>query len=281
MHGNVTYCFPKLTIARNAPLNSETTDKTAAVTVLFEYPLQENIRTFMRLEYLFKQFRRNLLASNADNHFYCLKVLFEILEILERGDSRSELIKELSRLLDYFRALEANPDVDSSKLANFLKQIKQLHQWIHAYVGKFGDSLRRSPFVVAVKQRTNIPGGSCQFDCPELHLFLSRPHKQRQNQLITMVEDIKGVETSVEVILRLIRDTGQWSQQKAPMGSFMIETTDRAFKLLRIKTTIDREIFPEFSCGKHRSSVHFMAFNEQHKKMPIQTEIEFELACCF
>lgn len=262
-------------------MNSQSTENTAAKTVLYEYPLQENIRTFMRLEYLFKQFRRNLLASNGDNHFYCLKVLFEILEILERGDSRSELIKELSRLLEYFKTLSANPDVDSSKLANFLKQIKQLHQWIHAYVGKFGDSLRKSSFVVAVKQRTNIPGGSCQFDCPDLHIFLNRPHQLRQNQLNQMVEDIKGIETSVEVILRLIRDTGQWSQQKAPMGSFMLETTDRTFKLLRIKTSMEGEIFPEFSCGKHRSSVHFMTFNEFHKKIPAQTEIEFELACCF
>ncbi len=267
-------------LARKANLTIETPEQPQAVTLLFEYPLQENIRTFMRIEYLFKQFRRNLLSSNVDNHFYCLKVLFEILEILERGDSRSELIKELTRLLEYFKTLEANPEVDSSKLQNFLKQIKQLHQWIHSYVGKFGDSLRKSPFIVAVKQRTNIPGGSCQFDCPDLHLFLNRNHNQRQQQLTSMVEDIKGVETSVEVILRLIRDNGQWTEQRAPMGSFMIETTDRPFKLLRIKTKMEGEIFPEFSCGKHRSSVHFMTFNEHHKKMPVNSEITFQLACC-
>jgi cell division protein ZapD len=256
-------------------------ENSIAQTVLFEYPLQENIRTFMRLEYLFKQFRRNQLSSNLDNHSYCLKILFEILDILERGDSRSELIKELSRLLEYFKALQANPEVDNSKLENFLKQIKQLHQWIHAYVGKFGESIRKSAFITAVKQRTNIPGGSCQFDCPELHLFLNRNHSQRQQQLNAMVEDIKGVETSVEVILRLIRDTGQWTQQTAPMGSFMIETTERSYKLLRIKTKVEIELFPEFSCGRHRSSVHFMAFNQYHKKMPVNSKIEFELACCF
>lgn len=273
-------CFQSITIARKAELNNEITENTTSMTVLFEYPLQENIRTFMRLEYLFKQFRRNLISSNVDNHFYSLKILFEILEILERGDSRSELIKELSRLLDYFKALEANPDVDSAKLANFLKKINQLHQWIHSYVGKFGDTLRKSPFIVAVKQRTNIPGGSSQFDCPDLHLFLNRSHKLRQNQLNSMVEDIKGVETSVEVILRLIRDSSQWTSQKAPMGSFMIETSGLAFKLLRIKTKMEGEIFPEFSCGKHRSSIHFMTFNQQHKKTPIQSAVQFELACC-
>jgi len=255
-------------------------EKNLPISVLFEYPLLENIRSFLRLEYLFKQYQRNLLSSNSDNHFYCLKLLFEILEILERGDTRSELIKELSRLLDYFQALEENPKVDSSKLANFLKQVKQLHQWIHGYQGKFGDSTRKNPFIMAVKQRTNIPGGSCQFDCPDLHLFLNRSHSQRQLELSQYISDIKGVETSVEVILRLIRENGQWSGQKAPMGSFMIDTSQQVFKLLRIRASFAEEIFPEFSCGKHRSSVHFMTFNAQHKKTPVNSEIEFELACC-
>ncbi|MBV1909664.1 MAG: cell division protein ZapD [Kangiellaceae bacterium] len=258
-----------------------TDDKNIQLTpVLFEYPLQENVRGFLRLEYLFKQYHRNLLSSNQDNHCYCLRVLFEILEILERGDTRSELIKELIRLLDYFQALKDNPDVDSSKLDNFLTQVKQLHQWVNNYQGKFGETIRTNPFLMTVKQRTNIPGGSSQFDCPELHLFLKRAHSKRQQQLNEIISDIKGVETSVEVILRLIRESGTWSAQKAPMGSFMIETSHRAIRLLRIKATFGIEVFPEFSCGKHRSSVHFMSFNSVHKKMPVNSEVEFELACC-
>lgn len=261
-------------------MTTENSKETSLIPVFFEYPLHENIRGFLRLEYLFKKFQRNLLSSNKDNHHYCLKVLFEILEILERGDTRSELIKELTRLLDYFQTLEANPEVDSSKLANFLKQIKQLHLWIHGYHGKFGDSIRQSPFIMTVKQRASIPGGSCQFDCPDLYLFLNRPHEQRQQSLTQFISDIKGVETSVEVILRLIRDTSQWNQQTAPMGSFMIETSQQSFKLLRVKAKFETEIFPEFSGGKHRCSVHFMHFNSHHKKVPVNSLIEFELACC-
>ena len=261
-------------------MNEAKAENKQFVPVLFEYPQQENIRSFLRLEYLFKQYQRNCLSSNKDNHFYSLKILFEILDILERGDTRSELIKELTRLLDYFQALEVNPEVDTSKLANFLKQIKQLHQWIHGYHGKFGDSTRKNPFIVAVKQRTNIPGGCCQFDCPDLHLFLNRPFDQRQQLLTELVSDIKGVETSIEVILRLIRESGQWSQQNAPLGSFLLDTSQKSYRLLRVRLSVEKAIFPEFSCGKHRSSIHFKVFNEQHKKMPINSELEFELACC-
>ena len=256
-------------------------DKNNKDSLLFEYPQQENIRSYLRLESLFKQFQRNQLASNQDNHFHALKILFEILEILERGDTRSELIKELSRLVEYFQALEANPQVDSSKLINFLKQIQALNQWVNRYKGKFGDSIRKHPFIETVRNRAVIPGGLCQFDCPELHVFLNNPHTNRQQMLTEWMDDIKGVETSIEVILRLIRDTSQWSTQRAPLGSFMLETTDQPFKLLRIRKLAATNIFPEFSCGKHRSSIHFMTFNHCQKKMPANSEIEFELACCY
>jgi len=248
--------------------------------LLFEYPLHENIRSYLRLESLFKLFHRNLKSSNKDNHFHALKILLELLEILARGDIRAVLIKELSRLMHYFQALSANPDVDSSKLSNFLQQVKQLHQWTHNYQGKFGESIRNHPFIASVKHRSSVPGGSCSFDCPDLHLFLNRSAELRKTELSHWISDIKGIETSVNVILRLIRDSGQWCPEEAPLGSFMLETSDQSLKLIRIKGVDKEDTFPEFSCGKHRSSIHFMTFNKQHKKSPLNAAIKFELACC-
>jgi len=234
----------------------------------------------LRLEYLFKQFQRNQLASNQDSHLHALHILFEILEILERGDTRSELIKELSRLLNYFQTLEANPEVDTSKLSHFLKQVKQLHQWAHHYPGKFGDPIRKNPFIMSVRQRSTIPGGSCQLDSPDLYLFINKPYDTRQAALNNWLSDIKGVETSIDVILRLIRESGQWVEKTAPMGSFMLETTQFQFKLLRIKPVEQLDIFPDFSCGKHRSNIHFMRYNNYHKKIPLTTSVKFNLSCC-
>ena len=248
--------------------------------VIFEYPLQENIRSFLKLESLFAQIRRNIQVDNCDNHLHALKLLFEILEILERGDTRSEITKELSRLLLYFQELESYPEVDTSKLEQFLKQINQIHQWVHSYQGKFGESIRKDPFIESVKYRCAIPGGNCQFDCPDLFLFMQQSNEYRQTQLNGWLNKIKGVETSVEVILRLIRDKGDWESQKAPFGSFMIETSDKSYKMLRIKGMSNQAFFPELSSGKHRSNIHFMQYTQEHKKMPANAEVTFELACC-
>ena len=161
--------------------------------LLFEYPLKENVRRFLRLESLFKSFKSNTLSLNAENHLHALKYLFEILEMLETGDSRAELIKELARYIEYFKMLKENPNVEVSKLDNFLKQLTQLHHWTLNYEGKFGDKLRKDAFINSVKQRSSIPGGNCQFDCPDLFLFMNQNHSQRQEKLNLWIEDIKGV----------------------------------------------------------------------------------------
>ena len=249
-------------------------------TLLFEYPLKEHVRGFLRLESLFQQFERNTIAVHEDNHFHALKIFFEILEILERGDTRSELTKELARLSDQFKNLRDLPEVDSSKLDNFLAQIEQLYRWVLKYEGKFGDKLRKDPFIESVKHRTSIPGGACQFDSPDLFLFLNKSIENRQKQFSLWLEDIKGVKTSINVILRIMRDNGQWRQETAPMGSFLIDTSEVSFQLLRIKIPERLNLFPEFSCGKHRSNIHFMRFNELHRKIPFQSSVDFELACC-
>ncbi|MCW8877236.1 MAG: cell division protein ZapD [Kangiellaceae bacterium] len=248
--------------------------------LIFEYPLKEQIRSFLRLEVLFKLLDRNLLSTHEDNHFHALKLLFEVLEILERGDTRAELIKELSRLSSLFEKMRRSPEVDSNKLEVFLKQIEKLYQWILAYDGKFGDKIRKDPFVDSVRHRTSIPGGWCQFDCPELYLFNMQDTTIRQLRFERWLEDIKGVKTSIEVILKIMRDSGNWQRQTAPLGSYLLDTSEHSFQLLRIKLCTDSTIFPEFSCGKHRSNIHFMKFNEVHKKIAIQRKVEFEMACC-
>ncbi len=256
--------------------NNDSKDNT-----LFEYPLKESFRSYLRLESLFKQFQQNLQGDRQYDHFNALQNLFEILDILERGDTRPELIKELSRLLGLYRTMDKNPDVDTSKLTDFLQKLNRLHQWIHNYQGKFGQSIRTQPFIEAVKYRIGLPGGSSPIDCPELHYFLSKPKNKRQESLNTWINDIKGVETSIEVILRLARENAQWQFQKAPLGSFMLETNEKDMKLLRIKLKTTEYLFPEISCGKQRSSIHFMTFNSADKKIPLNAEVEFELACCF
>jgi len=98
--------------------------------------------------------------------------------------------------------------------------------------------------------------------------------------LTTWLDDIKGVKTSIDVILRIMRESGQWKKEVAPLGSFIVDTSEQPLQLLRVRIKKSNYLFPEFSCGKHRSNIHFMRFDSMHKKIAQQKEIHFELACC-
>ena len=75
--------------------------------ILYEYPLNEGIRTMLRLEHLFD--RLGLLVSRDDpvDHHFALATLFEIIDVSARADLKSDLLKELVKdadvLIESFR----------------------------------------------------------------------------------------------------------------------------------------------------------------------------------
>ena len=65
--------------------------------VLFEHPLNEKMRTWLRIEFLIQQMAFHpMIASHADAlHFF--RNAGDLLDVLERGEVRTDLVKELER----------------------------------------------------------------------------------------------------------------------------------------------------------------------------------------
>ena len=73
-----------------------------AVQAHYEQPVSERMRTFMRLEFLYRQMLYN---SELETNWACRATiggLLEILAILSRGDVRSEVLKELLQHLSRY-----------------------------------------------------------------------------------------------------------------------------------------------------------------------------------
>ena len=66
--------------------------------MIYDFPLNEKSRTYLRLESLFSQIRDNLESEQSWAHIAFFKGLFDLQELLERGDLRADLIKDLERL---------------------------------------------------------------------------------------------------------------------------------------------------------------------------------------
>jgi len=67
------------------------------VPIVYEQPLNERMRTFLRLEFLYTQASITASRPTLGVRARRLRALLEILAITARGDSRSEVLKELER----------------------------------------------------------------------------------------------------------------------------------------------------------------------------------------
>lgn len=62
--------------------------------VLFEHPLNEKMRTWLRIEFLIQQLTVNLPIADHAGALHFFRNVSELLDVFERGEVRTELLKE-------------------------------------------------------------------------------------------------------------------------------------------------------------------------------------------
>jgi hypothetical protein len=132
----------------------------------FEQPLNERIRMCLRVETLMRRFHYFEALKGDWSAYSALLTILELTALLERGDLKQELMKELERQHGALKALTQHQGIDHSKLELILSKQKSALERLHRLDGKLGEHLKRDDFLLAIKQRTSIPGGSCDFDLP-------------------------------------------------------------------------------------------------------------------
>ncbi len=250
--------------------------------IVYEQPLNERIRTFLRLEFLFSQAAHHLRETSTWSSRATLASLLEILSIFGRSDLKTEVLKELERHLASLGRLETNPDIDMSRLKDVLAQLRQLNARLHELDGPVAADLKTNEFLTGIQQRSAIPGGTCDFDLPAYHHWLQQPAKQRTRDLAAWLGRFETVANAIQLILQLIRDSAVPQRVTAETGFFQ-KTLDPNLpcQMVRVLTSPKLPYFAEISGGRHRFTVRFMTYSETdgHAHQATQ-DIPFELACC-
>lgn len=248
----------------------------------FEQPLNERIRMCLRVETLMKRFHYFEALKGDWSAYSALLTILELTSLLERGDLKQELMKELERQQVALKALSAHQEIDHSKLDLVLGKQKHGLERLHRLDGKLGEHLKRVDFLLGIKQRTSIPGGSCDFDLPQLRFWLNREHEQRVADLREWVAPYCQLEEVIELVLTTIRDSAAARPVVAENGFYQKPLdTRQPTQLIRIAVEANNLIYPEISAGKHRYSVRFMRVNSGDR-IPAQVKdnVNFLLSRC-
>ena len=187
--------------------------------MIYDFPLNEKSRTYLRLESLFSQIRDNLESDQSWAHIAFFKGLFDLQELLERGDLRADLIKDLERLGQRLSHWASLPDVDLEQIQRMQQESTQLSRSLLSSP-RPGARLKEDRLLGSIRQRFSIPGGLCAFDVPQLHHWLVTPAVGRHQQMQQWLSDINLLMNAISLLLRLWRESGHFSDQVATNGFF-------------------------------------------------------------
>lgn len=250
--------------------------------VTYEQPLNERIRSFLRLEHLFKQAAFYVRGSSGWHSQAALHTILDIQNLLGRNDVKTEVLKELERHTGNLARLEQNPDVDRSRLSEILDELDMLIDRMYSNSQPLGHELKQNEFLIAIRQRASIPGGTCDFDLPGYHHWLQRPSESRIRDLSEWLSAFDVLRQAITIILGLIRESSVSKHAVAEQGFFQRSMDPNSpCQILRVTVPAEAEYFPEISGGKHRFTIRFLQLPDMAERaIPVQEDIEFLLCCC-
>jgi cell division protein ZapD len=255
---------------------------TGASPLIFEQPLNERMRTFLRLDYLYNQALYHNEKASQWGSRAAVSSLIDILAITTRGDVRAEVLKEIERHLTQLEGFGNKAGVDAARLRALVNNLTRLRSALSAAGNTYLQPLRDSEFLAAIKHRSAIPGGTCEFDLPDYFFWLNQDAASRTQAFNEWLALLRPLCDAVAEVLWLTRQNGRARREVAPGGTFAINfDRDTPLQLLRICLPHDSGLYPEISGSHHRCSVRFLRWNGlAARPSQAEEEVAFQLVTC-
>lgn len=248
---------------------------------LYEYPLNERIRLFLRLERAFKRFQYFRDQDNGESHVQAVGLLFDLLDLTSRNDLRTELIAELQSQTTALKTFRDSPGVSAEALERLLLEVKStLTRLTDLGTARPGQDIRDSEWLMSVRSRIMIAGGATDFDLPSFWAWQHLPLERRQRHLDEWQSDFVPLRQALQLCLRLLRESGKPEQLDASDGSCQHSLGGKVYQLAQIRIDETLGVVPDISANKYLLWIRFNAFDGQSRPSPLKRALSFELTLC-
>jgi len=249
--------------------------------ILYEYPFNERLRTYLRLEHLARRLDELMAREHPTDHHFALLTLFEIMDVAARADLKADVLKDLEKHRHQLEGFRGNPSISERALDGAIARLDGCFSALGAQQGKAGQQLTESEWLMGIRSRVGIPGGTCSFDLPAYYAWQHRPVPQRQDDLQRWAGSVAPLADSVHLLLRLLRDAGTPHKVAAERGQFQQSLPQgRTFQLLRLRIDPALGLIPEISGNRLLVSVRLMRQEGDARVAASSEDAAFELTLC-
>ena len=250
--------------------------------IIYEYPLNERIRTFLRLEFLFKQLGFGISGDSPWHTRVAVDGLLDIKALLSRSDVRSEVQKELDRMQSHLVKLQSMDGVDENRLVPLLTELASVSQNLREAPTGFPPAIDENEFLLAIEQRAGVLGGTCAFDLPAFHLWLESPASERRMLLRKWQNAFALIRDGSTLVLRLLRESADPTREMAARGCYRAALDhNHPYQMLRAILPSDSAWYPEISGSRHYCNIRFLHQPETGERpQPVTSNVPFTLERC-
>ena len=249
--------------------------------ILYEYPFNERIRTYLRLEHLFRRLTELVSRDDALDHHYALATIFEVMDVGARADLKSDVLKDLERQKQTLNAYRGNPVISERALDSIVNQLDQCFSGLASVPGKAGNALTENDWLMSIRSRVSIPGGTCEFDLPAYYAWQHQAADVRRTDLQRWGSTLAALAVSVTLLLKLLRESGTPQKVIAAAGQFQQNLPQgKTFQLLRLLLNPGLGLVPEISGNRLMVSIRFMRHGPDDRLHATSDDCAFELTLC-
>jgi cell division protein ZapD len=249
--------------------------------VLYEYPFNESIRTMLRLEHLFDRLGQLVARDAPVDHHFALATMFEIMDVASRADLKSDLLKELERHKAVLNGYRGNPAISEASLDEVVARIDHAYNGLNQLQGKTGHTLTANDWLMSIRSRINIPGGTCEFDLPAYYTWQQTEPNRRRADLMGWLQPMMPLAEALQVLMGLLRDSGTPHRVVAQGGQFQQSLPQhRSYLLLRLRIDPALGLVPEITGHRLMVQVRMMQPDAEWRLKPATVDASFELTLC-
>ena len=249
--------------------------------ILYEYPFNERIRTYLRLEHLFARLAELAERETPTDHHFAIATIFEIMDVGARADLKTDVLKDLEKQKHALNGYRGNPAISETALDEVTGKLEACFSALSGLPGKVGHSLTENDWLMSIRSRVGIPGGTCEFDLPAYFQWQHARAAIRQQDLQRWVAPLVPLSDSIQVLLALLRDSGAPQKVVAIGGQYQQTLPQgRTFHLLRLRIDSSLRLVPEISGNRLMVSVRLMCHESDDRLHPSTVDSSFELTLC-
>ena len=247
--------------------------------VIYEFPLNEKVRNYLRVEHLLTLLSHPDKTCDQHNEIQFFRDFFTLLDLIERIDLRTELLRDLSSYSTTLNSWLSYPNIDVKRIELIIAMVLSVSEKLKASK-RIGHEFKSDRFLTAIRQRFSIPGATCSFDLPKLHYWLSLDKNTKQQHLNQWLAPMMVIKDAVGTALQFIRNRDELTEVSAKNG-FYQGIADSKVELIRVQSTNSTPYYPTLSGNKYRYAVRFMAFSEKNNEsVAVDDTISFLMASC-